>query len=366
MHLNEEQRCLLWLSAAKITPAHVTMLAEAYGGVQGVWDAYGSPGGPEFPSQARKALSPLHSRAAMDSLIDRLEQKNVRLLFQGDEHYPSRLAKLDGAPYLLYYAGSLDCLERPMVALVGTRQPSAYGREMARMLTRGLCEAGVCVVSGLARGIDLAVHESALEAGGYTVGVLGSGINVPYPSEHAPLLRKIAGGKGLILSEYPLDAEPVPFHFPYRNRIISGLSLGVVFVEGEVKSGGMLTVHEALTQGREVFAVPGLVGTKGAEGPHAILREGARIVTSAQDLLDDLNLLSHAKQHQRERIEVTDPVQKKILQALQVQPLTVDQLSQELSMSAGELLVSLSMMEINGLIQREAGNTFLAVFAPKE
>ena len=141
MHLTEEQRCLLWLSAAKITPAHVTMLAEAYGGVQGVWDAYGSPGGPEFPSQARKALSPLHSRAAMDSLIDRLEQKNVRLLFQGDEHYPSRLAKLDGAPYLLYYAGSLDCLERPMVALVGTRQPSAYGREMARMLTRGLCEA---------------------------------------------------------------------------------------------------------------------------------------------------------------------------------------------------------------------------------
>ena len=170
MHLTEEQRCLLWLSAAKITPAHATMLAEAYGGVQGVWDAYGSPGGPEFPSQARKALSPLHSRAAMDSLIDRLEQKNVRLLFQGDEHYPSRLAKLDGAPYLLYYAGSLDCLERPMVALVGTRQPSAYGREMAHMLTRGLCEAGVCVVSGLARGIDLAVHESALEAGGYTVG----------------------------------------------------------------------------------------------------------------------------------------------------------------------------------------------------
>jgi len=237
MHLTEEQRCLLWLSAAKITPAHATMLAEAYGGVQGVWDAYGCHGGPEFPSQARKALSPLHSRAAMDSLIDRLEQKNVRLLFQGDERYPSRLAKLDGAPYLLYYAGSLDCLERPMVALVGTRQPSAYGREMARMLTRGLCEAGVCVVSGLARGIDLAVHESALEAGGYTVGVLGSGINVPYPPEHRPLLRKIAGGIGLILSEYPLDAQPLPYHFPHRNRIISGLSLGVVFGRTHQKRG---------------------------------------------------------------------------------------------------------------------------------
>lgn len=265
MHLTEEQRCLLWLSAAKITPAHATMLAEAYGGVQGVWDAYGSHGGPEFPSQARKALSPLHSRAAMDSLIDRLEQKNVRLLFQGDERYPSQLAKLDGAPYLLYYAGSLDCLKCPCRA-VGTRQPSAYGREMARMLTRGLCEAGVCVVSGLARGIDLAVHESALEAGGYTVGVLGSGINVPYPPEHRPLLRRIAGGIGLILSEYPLDAQPLPYHFPHRNRIISGLSLGVVFVEGRIKSGGIITVDAALSQGREVFAVPGCVGTTGAEG----------------------------------------------------------------------------------------------------
>ena len=213
---------------------------------------------------------------------------------------------------------------------------------------------------------DGAAHQGALDADGSTIGILGSGINVPYPSEHAPLLRKIAGGKGLILSEYPLDAEPIPFHFPFRNRIISGLSLGIIFVEGEVKSGGMLTVHAALAQGREVFAVPGLVGTKGAEGPHTILREGARIVTSAQDVLDDLNLLSHAKRHQREKIEVADPAQRKILQALQVQPLTVEQLSQELRTDTGDLLVSLSMMEITGLIRREAGNTFLAVFAPKE
>ena len=257
-------------------------------------------------------------------------------------------------------------LEGFPVGIVGTRKASAYGKGMAHSIARGLAEAGVTVVSGLARGIDGAAHQGALDADGITIGILGSGINVPYPSEHAPLLRKIAGGKGLILSEYPLDADPIPFHFPFRNRIISGLSLGIVFVEGEVKSGGMLTVHAALAQGREVFAVPGLVGTKGAEGPHTILREGARIVTSAQDVLDDLNLLSHAKRHQREKIEVADVAQRKILQALQVQPLTVEQLSQELRTDTGDLLVSLSMMEITGLIRREAGNTFLAVFAPKE
>ena len=173
---------------------------------------------------------------------------------------------------------------------------------------------------------------------------------MPYPSEHAPLLRKIAGGKGLILSEYPLDADPIPFHFPFRNRIISGLSLGIVFVEGEVKSGGMLTVHAALAQGREVFAVPGLVGTKGAEGPHTILREGARIVTSAQDVLDDLNLLSHAKRHQREKIEVADAAQRKILQALQVQPLTVEQLSQAMRLGRlGEQVVLKSQFAFSNL-----------------
>ena len=231
MYLTEEQRCLLWLSAAKITPMHVTALAGTYGGAQGIWDAYGSPGGPAFPPQAEKALSALHVRGAMDDLIARLERKNVHLLYRQDERYPRQLGELDGAPYLLYYAGSLECLNRPMVALVGTRQPSAYGREMARTLARGLCEAGVCVVSGLARGIDLAVHESALEAGGYTVGVLGSGINVPYPAEHRSLLRKIAGGIGLVLSEYPLDAQtaalsfsaPQPHHFgPEPGRGVCG------------------------------------------------------------------------------------------------------------------------------------------------
>ena len=358
MHLTEDQRCLLWLSAAKITPAHATMLAEAYGGVQGVWDAYGSHGGPEFPSQARKALSPLHSRAAMDSLIDRLEQKNVRLLFQGDERYPSRLAKLDGAPYLLYYAGSLDCLERPMVALVGTRQPSAYGREMAHMLTRGLCEAGVCVVSGLARGIDLAVHESALEAGGYTVGVLGSGINVPYPPEHRPLLRKIAGGIGLILSEYPLDAQPLPYHFPHRNRIISGLSLGVVFVEGRIKSGGIITVDAALSQGREVFAVPGCVGTTGAEGPHHILREGGRIVTSADDILEDLGLGPRPAASEPDEMECLTDLQQRILALLAVEALGAQALGERLKLDDTQLLAELGTLEVMGLICRETGNRF--------
>lgn len=358
MHLTEEQKCLLWLSAAKVTPMHVSSLAGAYGGVQGVWDAFGRHGGPEFPAQVLKVLASLHSRAAMDELIARLEERNVCLLFKDDVHYPCRLAKLDDAPYLLYYAGSLACLERPMVALVGTRQPSAYGRDMARVLARGLCEAGVCVVSGLARGIDRAVHESALEAGGYTLGVLGSGINVPYPPEHRPLLRKIAGGIGLVLSEYPLDAQPLPYHFPHRNRIIAGLSLGVVFVEGRIKSGGIITVDAALAQGREVFAVPGCVGTVGAEGPHHILREGGRIVTCAGDILEDLGLGSSPPAPEPDEKEGLTELQQRILALLAVEPLGAQALGERLRLDGSELLAELGTLEIMGLICRESGNCF--------
>ena len=358
MHLSEEQRSLLWLSAAKITPSHVTALAQAYGGPEGVWDAFGSRGGPEFPEQVRSTLSTLHSCHAMDGLIARLEQKNVRLLFRDDERYPGQLAKLDDAPYLLYYAGSLDCLKRPMVALVGTRRCSAYGREMASMLARCLCDAGVCVVSGLARGIDLAVHESALEAGGYTVGVLGSGINVPYPPEHRPLLRKIAGGIGLVLSEYPLDARPLPYHFPHRNRIISGLSLGVVFVEGRIRSGGIITVDTALSQGREVFAVPGCVGTAGAEGPNHILREGGRIVTCADDVLEDLGLAPGGAAPEPDETEGLTDLQRRILDLLALEPLGAQELGERLMLDASRLLAELGTLEIMGLICRESGNRF--------
>lgn len=358
MYLTEEQRCLLWLSAAKITPDHVTALAGTYGGAQGIWDAYGSPGGPAFPPQAEKALSALHVRGAMDDLIARLERKNVHLLFRQDERYPRQLGELDGAPYLLYYAGSLECLNRPMVALVGTRQPSAYGREMARTLARGLCEAGVCVVSGLARGIDLAVHESALEAGGYTVGVLGSGINVPYPAEHRSLLRKIAGGIGLVLSEYPLDAQPLPYHFPHRNRIISGLSLGVVFVEGRIRSGGIITVDAALSQGREVFAVPGCVGMAGAEGPNHILREGGRIVTCADDILEDLGLGPRPPVPASDDQECFTELQQRLLDALAVEPLSAQELGQWLGLDSADLLAELGTLEVLGQICRESGNRF--------
>ena len=358
MLLTAEQKCLLWLSHAEVTPGHVQKLLQEYGSAQEIWEAFGSENGPAFTSATRHVLKSLHSHAAIDDLLGKLDLKNVHLLFRDDPEYPELLDKIQDPPYLLYYAGRLNCLKRPMVALVGTRQASQYGRDMAASLSRGLCNAGVCVVSGLARGIDAAAHEAALQAGGHTVGVLGSGINVPYPPEHTPLLRKIAGGIGLIISEYPLDAGPKAFHFPHRNRIISGLSQGVVFVEGKIKSGGMHTVHAALMQGREVFAVPGYVGTSGSEGPHAILREGARIITSAEDLLDDLGLLKPEKKPEDVQWVSLTPLQGRIVAQLKKERLTPQEIADKLECTPCEIITEIGTLEILGVVSREAGNRF--------
>ncbi|MCI5847415.1 MAG: DNA-processing protein DprA [Candidatus Limiplasma sp.] len=357
MILSAEQKCLLWLSSAEVTPGHVQRLLQTYPTVMDIWEAFGKTEGPAFPAGVRAVLSGLHSRQAIDDMAGKLERKNVHLLFQSDSRYPTQLKAIADPPYLLYYAGHLSCLEKPMVAIVGTRRASGYGRQMAAMLASGLCASGVCVVSGLARGIDAAAHKAALDAGGRTVGVLGSGINNPYPPEHTPMLRKIAGGIGLVLSEYPLDAEPMPFHFPHRNRIISGLSLGVVLVEGRIRSGGMHTVTAALAQGREVFAVPGQVGSYGSEGPHTLLREGARLVTSARDLLEDLGLVPLEAAVKKETAKLT-PLQSRIVDSLRIESMGEEQLAALLSIGDEELMAELGTMEILGLIKREAGNQF--------
>lgn len=357
MLLTAEQKCLLWLSNAEVTPGHLQKLLETYTSAQEIWEAFAKPSGPTFMSSARKVLQETHSAAAIDGLAEKLEHTNVNLLFQDDEHYPEPLKQIQDPPYLLYYAGRVSCFEQPTVALVGTRTPSHYGTDMAAQLARALAQEGVCVISGLARGIDAAAHQAVLNAGGRTIGVLGSGINVPYPPEHRSMLRKIAGGIGLIISEYPLNAPPLAYHFPHRNRIISGLSMGVVFVEGKIQSGGMHTVHSALMQGRDVFAVPGQVGYIGSEGPHAILREGARIITCAQDLLDDLGISSCAKTTATPKVKLNDS-QQKIVTQLRIQELTPQEIAQSTGLVVSDVITELGTLEILGVVERNAGNCF--------
>lgn len=367
MVLTAEQKCLLWLSNAEVTPGHLQKLLNVYHSPEEIWEQFGRASGPAFHKTPYSILKATHSSAAIDAMVEKLEHKNVNLLFQDNEAYPSALANIQDPPYLLYYAGRLTCLELPAIAVVGTRTPSRYGAEVAAKLSEELAKAGVCVVSGLARGIDAAAHEAALQAQGHTIGVLGSGINIPYPPEHRSMLRKIAAGIGLVISEYPLDAPPVSYHFPHRNRIISGLSIGTVFVEGKIQSGGMHTVHSALEQGREVFAVPGRIGDIGSEGPNAILREGARIITCAKDLLEDLGLATtETSQSETQTMVKLNPVQQKILSQLRIQDSTAQEIAESTDLQFEQIISELGTLEILGIVEREAGNRFYLPIAVRK
>lgn len=362
-----EQMCKLWLSIAEVTAEQWKLLVYEYKSAEGLWEAFDSQKKSGFANAQRAVLEKYHTQSAMEEYMARLIKLKITALFQESEAYPQLLHAIDDPPYVLYCVGPVSALQCPMVSVIGTRRPSDYGKEMGHLIAKGLAEAGICVVSGLAYGIDRCAHEGALEANGRTIAVLGSGLNAPYPQEHIPLLRRIVKSGGLAISEFPLDASPFPAHFPYRNRIISGLSQALVFVEGKIKSGGMITVGTALSQGREVFAVPGRVGTTGAEGPHTILREGARLATCAEDILEDLGLAKESSTQIKPSKESApaSPQQQTILAALKREPMTLDRLELETGMKAEALMVELSVMEIMGLIQKEAGNLFSVVLSKR-
>jgi DNA processing protein len=210
-----------------------------------------------------------------------------RVITRLDPIYPERLRQLPDPPIVLHFRGDRSLLGRPMLAMVGSRRASPYAINAAEHLARGLAEIGFAIVSGLAVGVDAAAHRAALECGGKTVAVLGNGINVDYPRANDRLRRQIESA-GLVLTEFPPGAPPHKMHFPVRNRIISGLSLGAVIVEAGARSGSLITARTALEQNREVFCVPGSIFSPGSEGPHRLVQTGAKLVHDINDILDEL------------------------------------------------------------------------------
>lgn len=361
MRFTDEQRRLLWLSAAEISADRVRKMLEERGSALALWEDYRRGQPLTANAEAARILARFESEIALDALCERMDKKGVNVLFQGDAGYPALLSNITDPPYALYVLGDAGALSRPSVAIVGTRYPSGYGRNMARAIAFGLCEAGMGVVSGMARGIDGCAHEGAIDAQGPTVAVLGSGVNVPYPVENAGIYRKILQGAGAVISEYPLDAIPQTYHFPHRNRVISGLCHGVVFVEGRIKSGGMITVNAALDQGRDVFAVPGCAGQAVSEGPHSVIREGGRLVTCAADVLLDLGLDPKPDLTEQKRElppEGENEVQREILAALLREPMGMEALCLYTGRDIDALLSELSVMEIMGQVRRDSGNMF--------
>ena len=228
------------------------------------------------------------SRKAAEEEMKRVVEGGVQLLTPDDEHYPGRLLEIFDPPSVLWVRGDPAILNRPGIAVVGTRQPSPYGAGMAEMLSRELARRGLAILSGMARGVDTAAHKGALDAGGLTVAVWGTGIDVIYPKENKRLAEGIVSSGGAILSEFPMGTFPAPQNFPIRNRTLSGMSVGVLVVEAAEYSGTRITARCAIEQSRDVYAVPGNVTNKNAWGPNTLIKQGAKLTATWEDVWEDL------------------------------------------------------------------------------
>jgi DNA processing protein len=288
----------------------------------------------------------------------------VSLIPFTDPRYPARLRLIPDPPPLLYVRGELLPHEERAVAIVGSRSASEYGLKVARSLSRGLAVLGFTVVSGMARGIDGAAHQSALDAGARSIAVLGCGVDRVYPPEHISLYRSISE-RGAVISEFSMGARPASYNFPARNRLISGLCLGVVVVEATEKSGSLITAALALEQNREVFAVPGEVGSSRSRGAHRLIRQGAKLVESVDDIIEEIAPQLAGQETLGHRVEGSLPQQwsaatRKIYGMLQERILHIDEVIESSGLSSAQVAQILLDLELQGFLRQLPGNRYLA------
>jgi DNA processing protein len=287
----------------------------------------------------------------------------VKIIPFASEIYPARLRSIADPPPCLYVKGEIRQEDDKAVAVIGTRSASHYGRRVARDLCRGLASLGFTVISGMARGIDGVAHDEALNAGGRTIAVLGSGVDRAYPTEHQKLYHRISEN-GAVISELPLGAPPLAFNFPARNRLISGLSAGVVVVEATEKSGSLITAAIALEQGREVFAVPGEVGSSRSRGGHRLIRQGAKLVESVDDIFEEIapQLVAPGRQSAALRTLPVDaqPETRKIFDLLQERSLHIDEVIEASGFSTSRVSQILLELELQGFLKQLPGNRYSA------
>ncbi len=278
-----------------------------------------------------------------------------------DEGYPARLRTIADPPPVLYLRGAFDPADESAVAIVGTRRASTYGRLVAERLASDLARRGVTVVSGLARGIDAAAHGGALRAGGRTLAVCGCGLDVPYPRENADLAGRIAGGPGACLTEFAVGRNPEAWHFPARNRIISALALGVLVIEAPENSGALITADYAAEQGREVFAVPGNIDSGKFKGCHRLIQEGAKLVETVEDILEELKLVTTARDAEQPKLPLLNlsPLEHRVVRALSLAPKHIDEVTREAELTAAQTSATLLQLEIKGLARKLPGSQFV-------
>ncbi len=335
-----------------IGPARFRLLLDHFGSLRAAWEA------PESALREagldRRALANLleaRKSLDLDRTLEAVTRTGAHVLTWEDDGYPTALRNIHDPPPVLYVKGALTEVDAWALAVVGTRKATAYGRQVTEQLVGTLARSGLTIVSGLAKGIDAIAHRAALDAGGRTIAVLGCGIDVIYPSDHRDLAREVVSA-GALISDYPLGTQPEAGNFPPRNRIISGLSMGVLISEAGEDSGALITADYALQQGRDVFAVPGNVLAPSSRGANRLIQDGAKLVMDAEDILAELNLGMATHQAEvREAIPATE-AEARLFSFLAAEPMHIDDLCRISRMSIAEVSSNLTLMELKGLVRQ--------------
>lgn len=342
-----------------IGPVRLRALQEYFGGIDHAWhasaEALRQTG---LDSRSIQTLVQVRQRLDLDAEMTRIRQAGLTLLTLDDPAYPRLLRETDGAPPLLFVKGEITLQDEWAVAVVGTRSPTNTGKEAARHLAASLAEQGITVISGLAVGIDAAAHEAALQAGGRTIAVLGCGLDIIYPAQNTKLAQQIIQN-GALMSEHPLGTRPEARHFPARNRIVSGLCLGVLVVEAGRESGALITANMASEQGREVFAIPGNIFNPKAFGVNYLIQNGAKLVMTVNDILEELNVQIAAEQRAIQQILPENETEQTLLNQLSSDPAHIDEISRSTGLPLPTVSANLALMELKGLVRQVGGMNYV-------
>ena len=291
--------------------------------------------------------------------LQKIEHNGYRIYCYTNSEYPLMLKKISDPPPVIYSKGGFEYGDDVAVAIIGTRSPSPLGAHNAKELATNLSRQGLTIVSGMARGIDSEGHRGAIEAGGRTIAVLGSGIDMPYPPENEALMEEIAA-HGAVISEFPLGTEPYAKNFPARNRIISGLSLGVIVVEAAQDSGSLITAGFATEQGRDVFAVPGNITSEGSKGPNRLIKQGAKLIENYNDVLVELSIpqLAVSLTDVQDNQSFSD-IERRVIEVMTREPLHIDQILRRSALASAQVNSALVQLELKGIVKRYPGQLYI-------
>ncbi|WP_462137684.1 DNA-processing protein DprA [Candidatus Mycalebacterium sp.] len=365
----DEKSCFIALSFIKgLGNVLISNLVAGCGSAENVFKEARTPGAltriDGIGSETEKLVKNFSDWQKVEKEVSEARKRNFEIITLSDNRYPENLKQIYSAPAVLYVFGEITKRDSLAVAIVGSRSPSKYGTDSTAFLSAELAAVGVCVVSGMARGIDSAAHKAAINAGGRTVAVLGSGLDFIYPPENHELYNSIAKN-GAVISAFPLGTEPDKTNFPERNSVISGLSLGTVVVQAANKSGALITAKLALEQDRDVFAVPGRIGETMSEGTNSLIKRGAKLVENASDITEEIALLKHLKNgaddtsdQNREKFAALSEEKKKLLELTRQKPLHIDEIAKKTGKPVSSVSTFLLELEMEGLMEQLEGGLY--------